>query len=240
METYLNKYLSGIELYLGIKKSNDERNVFVFGDELHHIVNVMRHRNNDIIHITDGEGSIYKAKITEISKPELKAEIIGIYRYENINKNLTFCLPLLKNSDRLEFALEKCIEFGITNFLFFRSKNCVMKSFKEERFTKIAVSAMKQTLRSFIPSIKFTDNVKNILQFEGTKILFLQEAENKFSAEVIKNKEVVPIYLLFGPEGGFSSDEIELFNKNGKYRLTQNRLRSESAIILTASAFSLL
>lgn len=232
MKILMNKYLTGVQMYFSPSVDIVKGEITVEGEESNHILSVMRRSIGDDIYITNGTGSIFHAKISDISDKVISAAIQEEYRYTNQNKNIVFCLPVLKNPDRFEFALEKCIEFGITEFIVYRAKNSLAKSFKKERWEKISLAALKQSLRSFLPTIKVIDNLQTLNQFCGQKVLLDQSAERKFNPGIFSVDDV--IYLIFGPEGGFHNDEIEYFEKENFFSLTKNRLRSETAIILAA------
>ena len=110
-------FLSDIDLFYSSKISEEQSKVFLDDEEFNHAVKVLRKNVYDEIFITDGIGKIYQCEIRFIEKKNLTAEISKKYSYNNRFSNLTFCLPLLKNKERQEFALEKSIELGITNFL---------------------------------------------------------------------------------------------------------------------------
>jgi len=229
-------YLSNIELYYTPQEMRSGNNLSISGDEFMHLTKVMRHKTGDIIFVTDGTGNIYKCTIAAIEKSVLHAEIIETETYEDKYKNIFFCIPKLKNPERFEFALEKCVELGITNFIIFESMRTVAKSDKVERWEKIFLAAMKQSLRSYLPKIHSLTNFKNILALDGTKILFEQNAEKKLSElKMAKDKKY---YFIFGPEGGLDKKEIESAGENSIYQLTENRLRSETAIVFAAAQIS--
>ena len=224
-------FLSDIELYFSEKISDDI--IKIDGEEYNHIVHVMRHRINDLLHVTDGMGAIFISQIKEISNQIVAAKIIDKILYPNKFENITFCIPILKSADRLEFALEKCIEVGITNFIFFASDFSVKKLLKLSRIEKIAFAAMKQSLRAWKPKISFTEKLKNLITPDADLIVFDQNAEIHFDSEFISQKihHDNKYYFIFGPEGGFSPKEYEIMIPFRKVHLTQNRLRSETAII---------
>lgn len=227
-----DRYLSNIELYYsadGISGSP----LTVAGEDFNHIIKVMRHSPQDIIYITDGRGNIFESKITVINKETLIAVPLKSYKYENNKKNVYFCIPKLKSPDKFEFALEKCAELGITNFIIFESKRTVSKGVKLERWNKILISAMKQSLRCFLPEIKIVKSINDIFNFNGQKIGFEQDTENKIDS--LKITPGILYYLIFGPEGGLDKDELALFNPANIYNLAENRLRTETAIIKAAS-----
>lgn len=193
----------------------------------------MRHSPEDILHVTDGKGIIYKSEIKSTLNNFVALEIIEEFQYQNKYGHITFCIPKLKNSDRFEFALEKCVEMGITNFIVFESSRCISKGDKTERWNKILLSAMKQSLLSYLPTIKETTTLKKLLTVKKEKIVFDQNSDRLFKGFHFDNRK--EYYLIFGPEGGLSREELTLFDKENIYNLSQNRLRSETAIIKAAA-----
>lgn len=230
------EYLSNIELYYCASVLDDAQTFVLVDDEYQHCVKVMRNKIGDKLFATDGCGNIFEGIITEIQKESVTAKIEKKYHYENKLKDFTFYIPNLKNPDRLKFALEKCTELGITNFVLFNSDNTVSKGFKLDRINKIVLAAMKQSLRSYLPKISVMDSISEIININGEKVLFDQS-----STEKIKDYKFDPnvnYLMIFGPEGGLSQKEIEIINPTLKFNLIENRLRSETAIIKAASIIS--
>jgi 16S rRNA (uracil1498-N3)-methyltransferase len=228
-------HLSNIELYYTPLELVSENKLILSDEEFHHAINVMRNSIGKILFVTDGNGVIYKSKIDKIKKNELIAEIINKNIYENRGKKITFCIPLLKNPDRLKFAIEKCVELGITNFILFYSKYSLKKKMNIDNLKKTALSAMKQSLRAYIPEIS-SSSFGDIINLNGKKIIFEQNSDKVFDGKINFNKE---IYFLFGPEGGFDESEINSVESEDKYKLAANRLRSETAIVKCASLLNL-
>jgi 16S rRNA (uracil1498-N3)-methyltransferase len=207
--------------------------IILSGDEFHHAVKVMRHHSGDEIYVTNGEGKIFNGNINEILKDSLIIAVKKEFVYENKFANIVFCLPKLKSPERFEFALEKCTELGITNFIIFESERTVSRSSKLERWQKIALSAMKQSLQSFLPVISIAGSINEIKDLEGKRIVFEQDTKNIFYGQTKNWKG--KYYFLFGPEGGLSPKELSLFNEDELYKLADNRLRSETSIVKCAS-----
>jgi len=225
------EHLSNIELFYSSPVNFTGEEITLTGDEFYHAVRVMRHHQGDELYITNGQGKIFCGKIREILKDSLIVKSNKEYVYKNRFNNVTFCLPKLKNPERFEFALEKCAELGITSFIIFESERTVSKSSKTERWQKILLAAMKQSLQSYLPVLSTAGSIEEIKNLSGKKIVFEQNTSNIFSG--VKEKE--NIYLIFGPEGGLSSKELDLFNEDEIYKLAYNRLRSETAIVKCAS-----
>jgi 16S rRNA (uracil1498-N3)-methyltransferase len=226
-------YLSGVELYFAENAGENTRKIEIFGDEFGHITRVMRHNQGDEIYITNGRGYIYQAKIDDIFKDHLTSDIVNSYHYENKLENVCFCIPKIKSADRFEFALEKCVELGITKFIIFESERTYKRGEKTERWQKIVISAMKQSLLSYLPSISCVGSFKDLLKHEGEKVILEQESEKEFSTITLDKDKLY--YFIFGPEGGLTSSELNMLSNAHKYKLTQNRLRSETAVITCAA-----
>jgi len=223
--------LSDIELYYTPLKFITKDKITLIDDEFKHCCKVKRNSIGDVIYITDGEGNIYKTEIEIIGKDNLSGKILDTISYKNELKNIFFCIPKLKNPDRLKYALEKCVELGITNFILFESKRTIGSVKNIERFNRILLSAMKQSLHAFMPVVE-TAALKSIINNLGIKILFDQGSENQFNFE---NNISETYYFLFGPEGGFESGEIEMIDSSNRFVLSNYRLRSETAVIKCAS-----
>lgn len=239
-------FLSDVELYYS-NKPIVENQISIEGEESHHIINVMRHNVSDSIYVTDGKGMIYKLSITSIEKKRVAAEIIQSTKYKNKLAGICFCIPRLKSADRFEYALEKSVELGITNFIVFDSMRTVAKGEKIERWEKILIAAMKQSLRAWLPKVSYVKNISEIFKLGGTKIIFDQNAVQTLNSilPILNSKFALSnYYFIFGPEGGLTEDEMRLSAKEGienselRIRLTDNRLRSETAIVTAASLLS--
>lgn len=225
--------LKDFELYFSDIIDPDEKIITISGSEAKHVSKVMRHKTGDKLFVTDGRGKIFTTEIVDSKKDLSVTKIISEKVFHNSSKNIFFCLPLLRNPERLEFAIEKSVELGITNFFIYRGKRSVNKNIKLERLNKIAVSAMKQSLRTFLPSILFSEDLYGVSNNEGEFFVLHQETEKKLKDVLINTKK--NSYFIFGPEGGFDISELEFFSNNDYYQLSVNRLRSETAVVAVAS-----
>jgi 16S rRNA (uracil1498-N3)-methyltransferase len=230
------EYLSNIELYFTPFVSEDEKYFTLIDDEFHHSVKVMRNKIGDKLFATDGNGKLFESKIISISKDGLTADIIKVIQYKNELEHFTFCIPNLKNPERFKFAIEKCVELGVTNFIFYQADHSINKKFNPERIEKIVLASMKQSLRAFLPKIEAINSVTDLVKSASGILLFEQTASTKLSD--FKLDEDKKYIFVFGPEGGFSENEFTLLKDSTKLKLTENRLRSETAIVKAASMIS--
>lgn len=239
----ISELLSEIELYYlqGLKESDLEYQIT--GPEHHHIVHVMKHTIGEVIHVTDGMGNLYECTILSTEK---KSAILSVRLLLSKPKRFPlvwFCLPLLKSSDRMEFCLEKLVELGFTNFLYYRAKRSVSQSkmFPEERMEKIAIAAMQQSLNLWRPILQVDYTLDSLIRTGGEQVVVF-EAIGATSVESVGSEIAINhdqnFYLVFGPEGGLTPEELEKFPGARVTRLTKNRLRAETAALYTGSVLS--
>ncbi len=229
-------FLSDIELYYSDNLINSN-SIRIEGEEFKHILKVMRHNNGDVIFVTDGKGTIFESVIILINQRSIECRIEKKHHFKNVLENFTVCIPRLKSHDRFEFALEKCVELGFTDFVVFESKRTIARGPKMDRWEKVLLSAMKQSLRSFLPKIKFEKNLPNISALKSQIVIFDQKSKNEINHFDFKSDK--KYVLLFGPEGGLTNEEINQFDNSIALRLTENRLRAETAVITACSAIAL-
>lgn len=228
-----NLILSNIELYFSNSFNNESKIFTIDAEEANHIANVMRHRVGDKIYLTNGFGEIFLCEIVNLQNKKISATVVEKYSFTQKFPNITLCVPILRNVERFEFALEKSVELGLTQLILFRSKYSVLKNFNKKRIEKIVTSAMKQSLQCWFPKIIYLESVFEIAKQKGEKIIFDQSGKEYFSPEQVKND--LNYLFIFGPEGGLSTDEINSLNSKLIYKLSDNRLRTETAIIKAIS-----
>ncbi len=227
------EFLSNIEQYYTNPQNIVGNKIIINDEESKHITRVMRHKEGDEIYVTNGEGKIFLSQIVNINRENIELIVKQKKDYTNAKSNYYFCIPKLKSTERFEYALEKCTELGITNFIVFESERTVSKGSKIERWNKILLSAMKQSLQAFLPKLRVISSIKDINNLEGIKVIFEQDAENNFNHfhPIIDTN----YYFIFGPEGGLSESEISSFENSYAYKIASNRLRSETAIVKCAA-----
>lgn len=232
------EFLSDIELYYSSNITSDL--ITLSGDEFRHAFQVMRHKIDDTLFVTDGNGNIFESSILEIGKLSLKTKISGTRYVESPFKNISVAIPRLKNQDRFEFAIEKSIELGITKFIIFESERTIAKGSKIERWEKIGLAAMKQNLGAYLPQFQFFTKFIELLNRNDEVIAFDLHGTKKWSTFIQSEIDLSKTYLLlFGPEGGLTNEELNMII-NPKYYINRNRLRAETAVISAVSLMQII
>ena len=210
--------------------------------ESKHIVRVLRKKENDILKITNGKGFLFDVKIIVPSDKKCVAEVIASEeKPKPWNYYLHIVIAPTKLNDRIEWFLEKATEIGIDEITPIICQNSERRVVKLERFEKIIQSAMKQSLKFTLPKlnapIKLNDFLKQ--EFDGQVcIAHCEEQEKTLLQSVVKPSEKTTI--LIGPEGDFSTQEIEkCLTKNfTPISLGESRLRTETAALVALNTVS--
>jgi 16S rRNA (uracil1498-N3)-methyltransferase len=215
---------------------NETQATFVFDkDESKHIIKVLRKKEGDILHVTNGLGFLFKTEITIASDNRCTVKIVS-FEKEDAPK---FCLHLAvaptKMNERYEWFLEKATEIGIQEITPIICDHSERKVVKTDRFQKILESAMKQSLHYYLPKLNEPIAYKDFIKTQRSGQLFIAHCEetNKKSLK----KELKPnedVTILIGPEGDFSVKEIEQAIDNNfiPVSLGTTRLRTETAAIV--------
>ncbi len=206
--------------------------------ESQHCVKVLRMKSGDFIEVIDGKGYRYECQIIDA---HAKKTLVKIINSENIplswNNNITIAVAPTKNMDRMEWLIEKLTEVGINNIVPLKCRYSERKEIKLERMEKIAISAMKQSLKAVLPKIEQMTTISDFIKnYDATQkfIAYCSPSIPRllFSKEYKPNKDTI---ILIGPEGDFSIDEITHAINNGykPISLGDNRLRTETAALVS-------
>ena len=210
--------------------------VLIGGDEFSHLTHVMRKNVGDEIRVVDGLGMAYDVLLTELKKKTAHGTITK--RYLNHNEPLiavTLAVGILKNPSRFDFLVEKVTELGVREIIPLRTERTIPSHAKTDRWQKLALAAMKQSGRAYLPHVRELVWLEDVLSastaFNIRLIAHEQPINNVPSVEQKKRQSIL---LLVGPEGGFSNEEVEKCVTAGctPLYLGERRLRTETAAVV--------
>ena len=211
--------------------------------ESKHAIRVLRLSESDEIELIDGEGGFYRARITDANPKKCKLSIIDSQtEFGKKDFHLHIAIAPTKNIDRTEWFLEKCTEIGIDEITPLLSEHSERKVIKPERLEKILVSAMKQSVKAYLPRLNELTKFSDLLQ-QATEtkkyIAHCNEGEKPHLKNVVKPGEKV--LILIGPEGDFSPEEVNLALQSGfkAISLGDARLRTETAGVVACHIVNL-
>ena len=221
---------------------NLEDEITLSSSESKHATKVLRKKEGDILYFTDGKGGLHKAKITFSDSKKCKLKIISSEQKEKQhNYYLHIAIAPTKNMDRFEWFLEKATEIGIDEITPIICRRSERKSIKNERGNRILLSAMKQSLKYYLPKLNPIISLNDFLKqdFQGDKYIAHCEDSNKLDLKTVNKTDKT--LILIGPEGDFSSKEIKfvLQNKFKAVNLGITRLRTETAGIIATHTINI-
>ncbi len=211
-------------------------------EESGHCIRVLRKKSGDIIFFTDGEGNYYHGSILSADPKKCTIAISETTKdFGKKNYSLHVAIAPTKNLDRFEWFLEKATEIGIDTITPVICSHSERRVLKTERLKKILLSAMKQSLKAYLPEMREAIALEDFIRQENTgqKFICLGAADLSLKNELKRGSSYI---LLVGPEGDFTEPEIASATKNNfiPVNMGASRLRSETAGVVVCSIVSLL
>lgn len=216
----------------------------VKGSDAHHIKNVLRLKPGDKIGLFDGTGLNYETRIVTLLPKSIEVSVIR--RFSSTAESsvqITVAQALLKDR-KMDLLVRQLTELGITRWIPFIAKRSVPRPDKKrlftrtERWNKIAKEALKQCKRCCSPEIGETVSFEEVLSLgkdSDLKIVFWEEESKPVNKELAVSNLKPPekIFILLGPEGGFTLKEVEKAKESGfiTAALGPRILRAETATI---------
>lgn len=210
-----------------------------------HCVRVLRMQPGDELDVIDGRGHRFRCVLADAHSKHAAVEII-----EKIDmplcwsQQITVAVAPTKHMDRMEWMVEKLTEIGVNRIIPLLCRRSERKEIKNERLEKIAVSAMKQSLKSVMPEIYPMTPVREVINSFAEAQRFIAYCDPSIprlnlSQVYQAGKDAV---IMIGPEGDFSPEEIKAALDAGWKPVTlgDNRLRTETAAIVGCDTFHII
>lgn len=208
---------------------------FLTEEESKHAIRVMRLEVGSAVQLIDGKGGLYTAEIIDAHPKRTILQIKNTTQgYNRRNHYLHIAIAPTKNMERLEWFLEKATEIGIDEISLIICQRSERKEAKTERLNKIITAAIKQSLKAYHPKLNEVMPLAELLgkPFDGQK--FMAHCEDSEKVTLASTLQKHSRYLiLIGPEGDFSTNEIDMALQNGFNAITlgESRLRTETAAL---------
>lgn len=215
-------------------------------EESKHCIRVLRLAAGDKIQLIDGAGGWYAAEIADDNPKRCTVTIIeGKKDVGKRDWQLHIAIAPTKSMDRLEWFIEKATEIGIDEISLIDCNNSERSIVKADRLNKVAVSAIKQSLKAYLPKVNEIVDLKKLIassaNFTGQKFIAHCENGNKLHLKELYQKGN-DVLILIGPEGDFSREEIKSALDNGfkEINLGESRLRTETAALYACTTVNVL
>lgn len=225
--------------------------ITITGEDVHHIVNVMRAKEGEQILVSDGAGRTSRVRLTQLSSKEVKGQVVEVLSEQTeLPVRITIGQGLPKG-EKMEWILQKGTELGAYSFFPFTSERTIVKldakkeAKKLERWRKIIKEAAEQSHRAVLPQllapVSFREMLKQPAQYTHCAIAYEKEDGATLHQLLETMKADDSLLILVGPEGGFSAEEVALAQAGGflPVSLGPRILRTETAsqYILSAASY---
>ena len=200
----------------------------------HYVSKVMRLKQNEVFSLFNSSGE-WEAKISNITKSIVEFNVTKQLRHKENTKDLWLAFSPIK-SNYFNFMIQKATELGVTKFLPIIFERTIVRKINKERLEKVIIEAAEQSNRITVPSIEDPQKLKSFLNNDMDLIFTdLNTTNTKIDLTKLTTK---PSCVIIGPEGDFSEqerEEILKFNGVQSVKISENILRSETAVISAIS-----
>lgn len=202
------------------------------GQEAQHLIKVRRAKIADKIVAFCGDGFDYYFEVTEIFKDKVNLKLISKKYNNSFNApNITVYLAMIKNEALIE-AIDHLAELNVKNVKLFKADFSVatFDNKKLEKLHQTAIQASKQCERADVMNIEIID--KKQIKIDNNKNIFFAYENSTGKIDNFSGD----FALIIGPEGGFSTAEVEYFSNFAKnVSLGNTILRAEVACVAGVS-----
>jgi len=235
-----------------LKEFSEEQTRIALDEETSkHVVQVLRMKKGERLHLTNGKGTLLTVEITSDHKKHCEVSVVdsqfktrGSDNYSP--RKISVAMSLLKNASRFEWFLEKATEIGIDDIILLLCERTERQKFREDRMQNILISAMLQSQQCWLPRLHRPMTYE--LLFRQDEIIHCAQKfiahcgdEPKRNLADLVNESLPSQVILVGPEGDFTPAEVRLALQNhfDAVSLGGTRLRSETAAIVAATLLKL-
>ena len=213
------------------------------GDEVRHLVRVLRKKVGERIMVMDGRGRMFHSIIRSIGRDSVSCEIADVREEVNEPKiHVTLAVSMLKNPARFDLLVEKATELGVRTIIPLECERTIRHEYKHLRLQRIALAAAKQSGRCYVPEIFVRTSFATLVDaadgFDVRLIPHEQTEQSQFIGTVMRHhKDAGRVLVAVGPEGGFADHEFGLASSHGfiPISLGPRRLRTETAAFTAVS-----
>ena len=196
-----------------------------------HVISVLRMEKGEELLLTDGKGAKAKAVIEDDNRKRCLVRVMERSQEAPLQPRVVMAIALVKNASRFEWFLEKATEIGVSEIIPMVTARTEKEKFRAERLQGILQSAMLQSQQCWLPLLREPQSFTEVLKHKAAQ-RFIAHCEEGGKRELRNELQAgQDRLLLIGPEGDFTSNEIEAALAAGFLPVTlgETRLRTETA-----------
>jgi 16S rRNA (uracil1498-N3)-methyltransferase len=200
-----------------------------------HCILSLRKKSGDAILLTNGKGMRFMAAISDADSRRCGVRILSAEKIKASPYPFpSMAIPIAGNLARFEWFLEKAVEIGVSAIHPLITERSRKGSYKEARSRQIMISAMLQSRQFELPILEPMQKMEEFIQDSRDGLLFIAHCmagEKQYLFRSMAGTDKATI--LIGPEGDFTSGELEAAIIHGfiPVSLGNTRLRMETAAI---------
>lgn len=175
----------------------------------HYLFSVMRRKIGDVLHVFNGRDGEWRVSVVSVAKKSGVLRIEAQVRAQTFSPDLTLYFSPVKRS-RTDFIVEKAVELGVRRLCPVFTDHTNSERIRVDRMAVQSREAAEQSERLDLPEIAEPQRLSQVLdQWDSTRRLFYGSERAKVASPLAALDYAGPAAILIGPEGGFSSREIE-------------------------------
>jgi 16S rRNA (uracil1498-N3)-methyltransferase len=216
----------------------------LIGGHARHLSQVLRAQVGQEFEISTGK-EIRCGRVMTINADRVEFDLGEVVAHSVLTP-ITVAISVFK-FDRMEWAIEKCTELGVTEIIPVISarteSHLASASVKRvDRWRRIVKQASEQSRRISPPGICSPIKLKDMLDQPADLRIVLSEVEDSLALRDALSRGTKSLLLAFGPEGGWKEQELTAFRDAGwiSASLGNAILRTETAVIAAVTIASAL
>ncbi len=233
--------------YFYVNQSPVNDQIILDKNDSRHLVQVLRSQVGDQVTVVDGKGNRFIAALTDPNPKRAGLAVKSSSKDQILQPELHLAVAPTKTNDRFEIMVEKATELGVHQITPIICDHSERKKYNTERAERIAIAAIKQSRKAYLPVINEAVPFQIFIEKHGGPSTYVAHCYDNDSAknhlfEVIQSTRLSDaITICIGPEGDFSTREVTLTKELGciPVSLGNQRLRTETAAIAACHCISL-
>ncbi|WP_257266284.1 16S rRNA (uracil(1498)-N(3))-methyltransferase [Endozoicomonas sp. ONNA2] len=179
-----------------------------------HVGRVLRMRPGEPLVLFNGQGGAWQGKLENVNKTSV---IVYLESFIEGDAQSPLTIELgqtLSRGERMDYAIQKATEAGVTAITPLWSERCEVKLNAErldkrvKHWQQVAISACEQCGRNIVPTIHTPVKLDDWLTTRSTELKFV--LDHRTTKQLSDFQQPGSLSLLIGPEGGLTPQEIEL------------------------------
>lgn len=215
----------------------------------HHIRDVLRLKKDEILNIFDSEANIYICKIKNFSSDKIELEIQKKFKAKAPPLYLVVACAIPK-AKIMDSIVDKLTQLGVSKIIPLVTQRTIVRWSQErqnknlERWKKISISSSQQAKRTHLPIIEKVMDLQETLKLSkdfSLKLIFTISEETEPLKKILEKNKTKKFFILIGPEGDFSHQEVKLAKNYGFIPVSLGNLvlKVETAVISAVSFIKL-